>query len=170
MAIVTSCMTVLLRSFVQQVMHNHPLEEGTVHAQSLASKRPIALPKSLPECIWKVQCSGAFSARSENPTFYRDQAALALYNAQLYRCPCIIDGVDGPLCESQTEQFCVNQCSGHGECERGWCRCQPGYYGQDCAKLTQGSPPLPGRNLVPSIARLCFPDAKVQMYLVYLKY
>jgi len=32
-------------------------------------------------------------------------------------CQCPWDGVAGNWCEEITEQFCVNQCSGHGTCE-----------------------------------------------------
>lgn len=61
-----------------------------------------------------------------------------------FRCDCILDGLAGRDCEFRTEQFCINQCSGHGECQRGWCKCHEGYYGHDCALLQKGTPNLPG--------------------------
>lgn len=48
-------------------------------------------------------------------------------------CPCIEDGVTGLLCDQVRENFCVNQCSGRGQCDKGFCKCDLGYYGQDCA-------------------------------------
>ena len=37
---------------------------------------------------------------------------------------------------------CVNGCSGRGECQTGWCRCLPGYYGSDCSlSLDAGGKP-----------------------------
>ena len=46
------------------------------------------------------------------------------------RLPCIVDGLDGPLCDDVVESFCVNQCSGHGECNLGYCKCDPGAWGR----------------------------------------
>jgi hypothetical protein len=61
------------------------------------------------------------------------------------RCPCLIDGVGGLLCEIATEQVCINQCSGHGECRLGFCLCYEGYYGHDCARLRAGFNSTPGQ-------------------------
>lgn len=55
-----------------------------------------------------------------------------------YKCPCYLDGMLGPNCDIPAEHFCVNQCSGHGECILGWCRCHQGYFGQDCAYRLPG--------------------------------
>eukprot|EP00884_Botryococcus_braunii_P002394 jgi/Botrbrau1/12155/Bobra.0186s0066.1 len=59
-------------------------------------------------------------------------------------CVCDMDGWDGPTCETPHEAFCINQCSGHGDCRSGFCRCHPGYYGHDCARRVQNSIALPG--------------------------
>ena len=56
-----------------------------------------------------------------------------------HQCPCFLDGLAGKTCSEKTEMFCVNQCSGHGECIRGWCKCQKGYFGTDCAHHKQGA-------------------------------
>eukprot|EP00775_Hariotina_reticulata_P001698 gene1698-2044_t len=55
------------------------------------------------------------------------------------RCSCDMDGVDGKLCELVTETVCPNQCSAHGICTRGYCQCFPGWYGLDCARLSDPS-------------------------------
>jgi hypothetical protein len=55
------------------------------------------------------------------------------------RCSCDMDGVDGELCQLVTETVCPNQCSGHGECSRGFCSCFEGWYGLDCARLANAS-------------------------------
>ncbi len=36
------------------------------------------------------------------------------------RCPCMYEGFAGDLCDEVTENFCPNQCSGHGDCYLGW--------------------------------------------------
>ncbi|KAG2486464.1 hypothetical protein HYH03_014911 [Edaphochlamys debaryana] len=61
------------------------------------------------------------------------------------RCPCLFDGFSGPLCEEVTEAMCVNQCSGHGECDHGFCRCHAGWYGTDCARKAAGQATEPGQ-------------------------
>ena len=38
----------------------------------------------------------------------------------------------------------MNQCSGHGTCDMGWCSCDPGWFGQDCAYRVAGTPWSPG--------------------------
>ena len=30
-------------------------------------------------------------------------------------------------------QFCLNECSSHGTCTKGKCKCFPNYYGEDCS-------------------------------------
>ncbi|KAG2501893.1 hypothetical protein HYH03_000391 [Edaphochlamys debaryana] len=42
------------------------------------------------------------------------------------------------------ETMCLNQCSGHGECYSGYCRCHEGWYGADCSRKKAGSPMEPG--------------------------
>ncbi len=36
---------------------------------------------------------------------------------------CGEDWVRGIMCDKINEQTCLNQCSGHGECDSGYCRC-----------------------------------------------
>lgn len=55
-----------------------------------------------------------------------------------YHCPCYLDGWLGPLCNIPAENFCPNQCSGHGECYLGWCKCHKGFFGHDCAYRMPG--------------------------------
>eukprot|EP00884_Botryococcus_braunii_P019031 jgi/Botrbrau1/5811/Bobra.0155s0033.1 len=58
-------------------------------------------------------------------------------------CPCMLDGWVGPYCDQPAEQFCLNQCSGNGECRSGFCLCYDGFYGHDCARWRPGIKPLP---------------------------
>lgn len=44
-----------------------------------------------------------------------------------------MDGFGGPGCSLASESFCFNQCSGRGRCNLGFCHCDPGWYGLDCA-------------------------------------
>ncbi|KAL6758371.1 exostosin-like glycosyltransferase [Haematococcus lacustris] len=60
-------------------------------------------------------------------------------------CPCIIDGLAGHTCEDTVEMFCINQCSGHGECNLGFCKCDPGWYGHDCSRKVAGQVLEPSR-------------------------
>lgn len=55
-----------------------------------------------------------------------------------FKCPCIVDGLIGQHCESVRESFCINQCSGHGACNGGFCKCYEGWYGHDCAHKVPG--------------------------------
>ncbi|GLI60030.1 hypothetical protein VaNZ11_002095 [Volvox africanus] len=59
-------------------------------------------------------------------------------------CGCLFDGFSGPLCDEVTETMCPNQCSGHGECDSGFCKCHEGWYGTDCARKVAGQPMEPG--------------------------
>jgi hypothetical protein len=54
------------------------------------------------------------------------------------RCACSLDGLAGPLCDQPTEMFCPNQCSGHGDCNLGFCKCHAGWFGHDCAGRVEG--------------------------------
>lgn len=56
-----------------------------------------------------------------------------------FRCDCRLDGYKGRTCEIATEMSCISQCSGHGACKSGWCKCDEGYYGLDCAQRKAGS-------------------------------
>ncbi|KAG2445204.1 hypothetical protein HYH02_008672 [Chlamydomonas schloesseri] len=40
------------------------------------------------------------------------------------------------------ETTCMNQCSGHGECHFGFCRCHKFWYGSDCSRKKADSGPL----------------------------
>ncbi|GFR49988.1 hypothetical protein Agub_g12134 [Astrephomene gubernaculifera] len=55
-----------------------------------------------------------------------------------FTCPCRLDGLHGPLCDVVSEQVCPNQCSGRGRCNQGFCACQQGWYGVDCALRREG--------------------------------
>ncbi|KAG2488191.1 hypothetical protein HYH03_013185 [Edaphochlamys debaryana] len=41
---------------------------------------------------------------------------------------------DGKSCEIADPYHCYRNCSGVGECVRGWCHCQPGYWGHGCTR------------------------------------
>ncbi|KAL6745753.1 exostosin-like glycosyltransferase [Haematococcus lacustris] len=58
-------------------------------------------------------------------------------------CGCYQDGYYGNECEKRYEQTCMNQCSGHGECVVGFCKCHDGWYGTDCARKIAGAPMEP---------------------------
>ena len=54
-------------------------------------------------------------------------------------CGCILDGMSGQYCDQPTEMLCANQCSGHGLCWFGFCRCHAGFWGHDCAHWLPGN-------------------------------
>ncbi|PNW76519.1 hypothetical protein CHLRE_11g467660v5 [Chlamydomonas reinhardtii] len=53
---------------------------------------------------------------------------------------CQEEGLHGALCSDVSEETCLNQCSGRGECDSGFCRCLDGWYGHDCARRKAGEP------------------------------
>ena len=48
--------------------------------------------------------------------------------------------LDSVATSSLSSHFCLNQCSGRGECEGGYCRCERGSYGADCSANAAGGP------------------------------
>ncbi|KAI3425325.1 hypothetical protein D9Q98_009089 [Chlorella vulgaris] len=62
------------------------------------------------------------------------------------QCECVLDGIGGPNCDQQYEHFCMNQCNGRGECNLGYCKCDPGWHGIDCAhRSATADASAPGR-------------------------
>eukprot|EP00798_Chlamydomonas_sp_ICE-L_P006523 gene6523-3163_t len=57
----------------------------------------------------------------------------------IHGCGCYVDGFHGDHCELRYEMICLNQCSGHGECWLGFCKCHEGWYGTDCARKIAGT-------------------------------
>lgn len=57
-----------------------------------------------------------------------------------WTCPCNIDGLGGPTCDMPVEMFCVNQCSGRGDCYLGFCKCHEGWFGHDCSRQIASAP------------------------------
>ncbi|GAX75784.1 hypothetical protein CEUSTIGMA_g3227.t1 [Chlamydomonas eustigma] len=64
--------------------------------------------------------------------------------ASAFTCPCRLDGIVGQYCNIKVEMNCANQCTGHGECKLGFCKCHPGWYGIDCSRKRKGLPLEPG--------------------------
>ncbi|PNH08796.1 putative beta-1,4-xylosyltransferase IRX10 [Tetrabaena socialis] len=56
---------------------------------------------------------------------------------------CGPEDLTGPLCDQPQEAFCPGACAGHGFCDLGFCRCDEGYYGHDCARRKASLPLLP---------------------------
>ncbi|GLI69587.1 hypothetical protein VaNZ11_014246 [Volvox africanus] len=56
---------------------------------------------------------------------------------------CGIDDLGGPFCDDPIQAFCPGGCSGHGQCNLGFCKCDEGYYGHDCARRRAGMPLQP---------------------------
>ncbi|KAL4427668.1 hypothetical protein ABPG75_001757 [Micractinium tetrahymenae] len=50
-----------------------------------------------------------------------------------HTCDCPIPGLGGKTCDEPIEQFCPNQCNGRGTCLYGYCKCDEGWHGIDCA-------------------------------------
>ncbi|KAG2488355.1 hypothetical protein HYH03_013045 [Edaphochlamys debaryana] len=57
---------------------------------------------------------------------------------------CQEEGIHGLMCNITSEETCLNQCTGHGECDDGYCRCHKGWYGEDCARKKAGEDMEPG--------------------------
>lgn len=65
-------------------------------------------------------------------------------------CP---EGRAGPLCEQSRPSFCMRGCSGRGQCDAGFCWCEPSWFGIDCSHHESGDAPrLQAQQLLPSPA------------------
>eukprot|EP00201_Polytomella_parva_P016605 CAMPEP_0175065286 /NCGR_PEP_ID=MMETSP0052_2-20121109/15834_1 /TAXON_ID=51329 ORGANISM="Polytomella parva, Strain SAG 63-3" /NCGR_SAMPLE_ID=MMETSP0052_2 /ASSEMBLY_ACC=CAM_ASM_000194 /LENGTH=538 /DNA_ID=CAMNT_0016331791 /DNA_START=174 /DNA_END=1787 /DNA_ORIENTATION=- len=74
-------------------------------------------------------------ARPFEPSVAFEKSSSEFQNADPeIQCGCSFDGFGGPLCETRHEMTCPGQCSGRGECDLGFCRCDPGWYGTDCSR------------------------------------
>ncbi|KAG2497881.1 hypothetical protein HYH03_004147 [Edaphochlamys debaryana] len=63
----------------------------------------------------------------------------------IHHCGCLFDGNDWPCDGSRRfEAYCANQCTGHGDCHWGFCKCHPGWYGSDCSRKKAGEEPEEG--------------------------
>jgi hypothetical protein len=72
------------------------------------------------------------------------------------------DGFAGPTCEIRTQQVCVNQCNGHGDCNQGFCKCHDGWYGHDCAFSRAGVTRTPGEHVFRFGRSMCQAIASIQ--------
>ncbi|GAX81627.1 hypothetical protein CEUSTIGMA_g9055.t1 [Chlamydomonas eustigma] len=58
-------------------------------------------------------------------------------------CPCSSEMTTGIFCHIPQEAYCPRQCSGHGACQSGFCKCHDSWYGTDCSRKVQGLPEEP---------------------------
>jgi len=71
----------------------------------------------------------------------QDSNALDEYGNPLYdRCHCQTPTSVSEFCAVPYDAFCLNSCNGRGRCDRGFCKCLPGWYGSDCARRRAGLP------------------------------
>eukprot|EP00899_Mesostigma_viride_P003097 jgi/Mesvir1/12789/Mv22840-RA.2 len=59
--------------------------------------------------------------------------ASAFYEQDTFKFGCWLPEQIGPLCDMRVPSVCINQCSGKGFCDRGFCVCEPGHHGVDCS-------------------------------------
>lgn len=85
-----------------------------------------------------VFVNDSFDAEAEHDDPPQDFLSRCKHNCNLKgkcnadgTCDCF-RGYSGHTCED----FCPNQCSGHGECTDGMCLCFAGYVGDDCSNAT----------------------------------
>ncbi|CAM6091825.1 unnamed protein product [Calypogeia fissa] len=105
--------------------------EGTKYPQ-----RPVAEGCGF---VWK---SGVVNWTTPDPLIFSnssndgrgwcnlDPHVLSLWKMECY---CTYDGTGGRFCSVPVESFCINQCSGNGQCRGGFCACGEGWYGIDCS-------------------------------------
>ncbi len=60
-------------------------------------------------------------------------------------------------------QYCANQCTGHGTCQLGYCKCDEGWYGTDCSKLRKGLPYPPNEGKSTTLAIRGYADTSLCM-------
>ena len=98
--------------------------------------RDDLLARSSSEAALAPPKKAAATGRSARPSQPWCEATDEMRAAK--RCPCLYDGLHGALCEGRNEAYCLNQCSGHGQCDMlgGFCHCDEGYFGIDCSMTT----------------------------------
>ncbi|GAX85634.1 hypothetical protein CEUSTIGMA_g13049.t1 [Chlamydomonas eustigma] len=117
-----------------------PAPEG-----SLPGSTPLRLGRPLYNCNPKEDAEGKKVPWGANP--YKDifgPKGWCEAEESDFQCPCRIDGVFGFYCNITVEHSCLNQCSGHGECIYGYCKCHDGYFGYECGQLREGMKESPG--------------------------
>ncbi len=78
----------------------------------------------------------------------------ALHGLGNVSCACGTEAWTGPFCDMPKESFCPGQCSGHGACLTGFCKCDEGWYGCDCSRKVAGAevePPQISQWLLPVV-------------------
>lgn len=58
--------------------------------------------------------------------------------ARRLSCECMT-GWKGDDCVEQQPLVCMGDCGCHGVCTRGFCKCEPGFFGADCALTTDAA-------------------------------
>ncbi|KAL0339629.1 UNVERIFIED_CONTAM: putative glucuronoxylan glucuronosyltransferase F8H [Sesamum radiatum] len=84
---------------------------------------------------WAVADQDIFTTNGSKPGWCNVDPAEA-YSSKVHikeECDCKYDGLWGRFCEDPVLSVCINQCSGHGLCHGGFCRCENGWYGVDCS-------------------------------------
>ncbi len=115
-----------------QANHTPPWFEEKIGREKLAAlwATPAALAATAEER------SLAWCDRDPGPATWQRARKLKLSSCRCY------DGMGGRACHLNWLAFCVNQCSGRGECQSGFCLCQPGWSGVDCSiPLVPPAPP-----------------------------
>ncbi|KAI8471681.1 MAG: hypothetical protein J3K34DRAFT_506016 [Monoraphidium minutum] len=102
---------------------------------------PVRAGRPLHGCKPKQDASGKENTWGTTP--YADiygPRGWCTADLPIRHCSCSLDGFGGHLCDQPTEAFCPNQCSGHGDCSLGFCKCHRGWFGLDCAGRAAGTP------------------------------
>ncbi|MEW5301912.1 MAG: hypothetical protein WDW36_004736 [Sanguina aurantia] len=120
-----------------------PAPGSPAGAPPLKVGRPLLTSYSSPDTTWSGQKSWGERTRDE----VYGERGWCNSSTPVFNMPCIIDGLAGDLCDEPIEHMCPGQCSGQGVCNLGFCNCDPGYYGHDCARPRASVKPKPSRIL-----------------------
>lgn len=85
---------------------------------------PLPLPHCENSCTFQGTCLSQGRSYSREPPFFDERTAS--------HCMCFF-GRAGGDCGEAVPAACVNGCSNRGRCLRGFCACDPGFFGIDCS-------------------------------------
>ncbi|EFJ39990.1 hypothetical protein VOLCADRAFT_100271 [Volvox carteri f. nagariensis] len=138
------------RGSINRVVDLKPVgpAEGLV-GRDIWSRAYLGLP---PEKCGTTKCHGRGACVLEVQSTELDALRTATEGNYSPYCMCY-KGYMGHHCNEDMLELCPSNCRGRGRCIRGFCHCNPPYWGLDCSRerawqLAPGAPHIPNRHVL----------------------